>query len=195
VVDGEPIEIVAYDSRWPVRFSEEAARVSRALGDRVVAIEHVGSTAVAGLAAKAVIDVLAAVDDLDRWEELRPALRAEGYDHEPAGDMEGRSFFRRFDNGVRMAHLSLSALETRFWRDHVAFRDALRADPLLARRYAALKRRLAREVGHDRRAYTDGKDEFISTALRARGAAGGIARLKAPARPPRGRNRSSGGSS
>ena len=167
----EPVEIVAYDASWPARFSEEAARISRALGDRLLAIEHVGSTAVAGLAAKPVIDLLAAIDDLDDLQALRPALLTEGYEHQPAGDMDGRRFFRRFENGVRMAHLSLAEAGSRFWLDHLAFRDALRSDALLARRYAALKQRLAREVGHDRHAYTDGKDEFIAAALRRRGAA------------------------
>jgi GrpB-like predicted nucleotidyltransferase (UPF0157 family) len=161
----EPVVIVAYDASWPAKYSEEAARVSRALGERLLAIEHVGSTAVVGLAAKPVIDIVAAIDRLDSWEALTPALLAEGYAHQSAGDMDSRRFFRRFENGIRRSHLSLTEARSPFWVKHLAFRDALRSDPLLAERYAALKVRLARELGHDRRAYTDGKDEFVASVL------------------------------
>lgn len=133
----------------------------------MVAIEHVGSTAVPGLASKPVLDVDIAIRDLAAWAELVAPLRALGYEHQPAGDFEDRRFFRRFERGVRRAHVSLTELGSAYWCDHLRFRDALRADPRLAARYGDLKRRLAREVGHDRAAYTDGKDGFVREVLAA----------------------------
>ncbi len=133
----------------------------------MVAIEHVGSTAVPGLASKPVLDVDIAIRDLTAWAELVAPLRSLGYEHQPAGDFEDRRFFRRFERGVRRAHVSLTELGSAYWYDHLRFRDALRADPRLAARYGDLKRRLAREVGHDRAAYTDGKDGFVREVLAA----------------------------
>lgn len=168
MLGGEPVEIVAYDPEWPARFDAEAKRIREALGEHLVAIEHVGSTAVVGLEAKPVIDVAAAIGDLERWHGLVEPLRHAGYVHQPAGDFEGRRYFRRFEGGIRIAHLSLAEADSRFWREHLAFRDALRSDPPLARRYAALKRELAARHRRDRLAYTDAKTDFVRHALGAK---------------------------
>jgi GrpB-like predicted nucleotidyltransferase (UPF0157 family) len=156
------VVIVEYDLSWPDRFEAERGRIVDALGDLAVAVEHVGSTAVPGLAAKAIIDLAVALPSLDRADEAVSRLGALGYERRPAGDFTGRLFLARFVGGRRDAHLSLSTLETEFWRVHLLFRDRLREEPELAREYEALKRSLATRHRQDRQAYLEGKTDFVA---------------------------------
>ncbi|HEY6016553.1 MAG TPA: GrpB family protein [Gaiellaceae bacterium] len=161
----EPVVIVEYDPEWPVRFERERDRVAAALGDLVERIEHVGSTAVPGLAAKPVVDLDAVLRSVDDWERCVEPLAAAGYERWPQGDFGDRRFLRRYEDGVRVAHLSLLGAESLVLREHLALRDLLRGDPELARRYGELKRELAAEHGDDRIAYTDAKTAFVLEAL------------------------------
>lgn len=167
----EPVVIVEYDPDWPERFERERERVAAALGDAVERIEHVGSTAVPGLAAKPVLDLDAVLRDPDGWERCVEPLDAAGYEHWRRGDFGDRRFFRRFDDGVRVAHLSLVGPESLVLREHLALRDLLRGDRELARRYGELKRGLAATHSEDRLAYTEAKTAFVLEALRPGNAA------------------------
>lgn len=162
----EPVVIVEYDPEWPARFERERERVAAALGDLVERIEHVGSTAVPGLAAKPVIDLDAVLRDPGGWERCVEPLAAAGYEHWRPGDFGDRRFFRRYEDGVRVAHVSLLGPESLVLREHLALRDLLRGSPELARRYGELKRGLATEHCDDRIAYTDAKTAFVLEALR-----------------------------
>jgi histidine triad (HIT) family protein len=153
-----------YDSAWPGRFAALAARVQATLADVVLRIEHVGSTAVPGLVAKPVIDLDVVVSHENVPEAIR-RLSGLGYMHEGDGGIVGREAFRWPAGEVRH-HLYLLAESAEELRRHVAFRDALRADPGLRERYAALKRSLAAQFPDDRNAYTDGKTAFIVETLR-----------------------------
>jgi GrpB-like predicted nucleotidyltransferase (UPF0157 family) len=165
----EPIVIVDHDPRWVEAFQTERATILRALGEQALAIEHYGSTAVPGLAAKPIVDVMVALRDLDAAEEEVTALESAGYERRSTGDLDHprRLFLVRYEGGRRAAHIALVEPEGRYWREHIAFRDALRVDVDLAARYAELKRRLAARHGADRLAYTDGKTEFVAEALRS----------------------------
>lgn len=158
--------IVDYDLEWPQRFERERERVAAALGGGVERIEHVGSTAVPGLAAKPVVDLDAVLRRIDDWERCVEPLAAAGYEHWRPGDFGDRRFFRRYEDGVRVAHLSLVGPESLVLREHLALRDLLRGSPELARRYAELKRGLAAAHGDDRIAYTEAKTAFVLAALR-----------------------------
>ncbi len=171
----EPIVVVDYDPAWPEAFARERDRIAAALGELAFAIEHHGSTAVPGLAAKPIIDIMVAVQRLDDVSDHTARLVRAGYDRRPVGDIPGRLYFQRREEGRRHAHLSLAEQGSDFWLEHIAFRDALRADQELARRYAALKRELAARYRDDRLGYTDAKTEFIRSALAA--ARGRSARL------------------
>lgn len=161
----DDVVIVDYDPRWPDAFSRERARIEAALGELALAVEHHGSTAVPGLAAKPVLDVMVAVERVTAVHEHTRRLEAAGYERRPIGDLPGRLYFRRFEHGIRRVHLSLTELDCDYWREHLAFRDALRADPELAGRYVALKRELASRYPHDRIAYTEAKTDFIREVL------------------------------
>jgi GrpB-like predicted nucleotidyltransferase (UPF0157 family) len=161
----EPVSIVMadYDAGWPGRFAVHRERVRRALGPAALMIEHIGSTAVPGLAAKPIIDVLVAVADADDESHVAPALRAAGYElrvREP-----GHRLFRPPDRG---AHIHVWSLGDPEVARHLEFRDRLRDSPEDRRAYEALKRELARREWADMNHYADAKSPLIARIL-ARG--------------------------
>lgn len=171
-----PLRLVPYDPAWPARFASEAARLRAALGDVAVAIEHVGSTAVPGLAGKPVLDVAIAVASETAADACIAPLAASGYEYRgPHGDDPRRRYYVRDAGGVRVAQIHLYVLPAAAWDEKLAFRDALRADPAMAAAYAAEKRRVAEAVGWDKRAYSVAKGPFVQRVL---------ASLRAGERPP-----------
>jgi GrpB-like predicted nucleotidyltransferase (UPF0157 family) len=163
----DAVVVAEPDPRWPAMFEEEAARVSAAAGPLLVALHHVGSTAVAGLAAKPVIDLLGGVRTLADADALVPKIVAAGYAYHPEHEDElpRRRYFVRRAGGVRTHHLHVVETGSWFFEQHLAFRDLLRARPDLVREYAALKRDLAARFPSDRVAYTEGKSDFIARCL------------------------------
>jgi len=159
------VRIVPYDPAWPIRFEEERELLDAAIGEWTVAgIHHVGSTAVPGLAAKPVIDILAGVEDLASSRACFPALARIGYQHAPYRTDE-MHWFCKPNPSRRTHHLHLVPLDSQRFQDELAFRDHLRAEPERADEYAELKRRLATRFEHDREAYTDAKADFIRKVL------------------------------
>jgi GrpB-like predicted nucleotidyltransferase (UPF0157 family) len=160
----DPVLIQDYDSAWPDTFSKLAARIKAALGSLVVAVEHIGSTAVPGLPAKPIIDldvVLASPTDLPEAIRLLAAI---GYVHESDLGIAGREALRS-PPGPPHHHLYVLTAAASELRRHLAFRDALRADRDLRDRYAALKRSLAYSYKDDRKSYTQAKSAFINSIL------------------------------
>lgn len=159
------IEIVPWDPDWPRRFAAERDLVGAALARWLVGdVEHIGSTAVTGLAAKPVIDLMAPVASLAASADAIAALAAIGYLHYPY-KAEVMHWFCKPSPTVRTHHLHLVPYGSRLWHERLAFRDALRGDSRLRSEYAALKQHLAARVGHDREAYTEGKAGFIARVL------------------------------
>lgn len=159
------VRLVAYDPAWPALFAAEAARLTDALAARglPVRLEHMGSTAVPGLPAKPVLDLLGGHPQGAPLAAYVAALEEAGYVHRGEQGIPGRHFFRRGD--PRAYHLHLTTEGGAFWRDHLRFRDILRADDALRDAYAALKQGLAARHPRDREAYTDGKGPFVRAVL------------------------------
>lgn len=155
--------IVDYDPGWPVRFEEERRLIAQALSGLAVAIEHVGSTSVPGLAAKPVIDIMVAIRAFEDGERCVAPLEALRYEYRGDGGIPGRHYFRKGE--PRSHHMHMVVYGGEFWERHIAFRDLLRADRALADAYAALKRELAAQHGAGRIAYTEAKTPFIEAAL------------------------------
>jgi GrpB-like predicted nucleotidyltransferase (UPF0157 family) len=156
--------VVAWDPAWAQTFAAIQARVGDVLDDLAVGIEHVGSTAVAGLAAKPIIDVDVVVrreQDVPRAIELLATI---GYEH--LGDLGiiGRDAFRA-PAGAPAHHLYVCPASSAELRAHLIFRDALRRRPELAKAYEALKHALAAAYRNDRDSYAEGKSRFIASAL------------------------------
>jgi len=162
----ERIRLVEYDSSWPARFASHAARISAALGDEALRIEHIGSTAVPGLVAKATVDVLLVVANSANEPAYRPQLEATGYElriREPHWH-EHRLFSpRERDANVHVVSRGCSEIER--W---VSFRDVLRNDAKDRELYARTKRDLARRAWRDTDAYAEAKGEVIERII-ARG--------------------------
>jgi GrpB-like predicted nucleotidyltransferase (UPF0157 family) len=153
-----------YDPRWPERFEALRFRIAAVLGATAVTIEHVGSTAVPGLAAKPIIDVdvlLAPAGDLPL---VIAKLAFLGYRHQGDLGIAGREAFETLA-GDFPHHLYVCLPGNLEYQRHLAFRDHLRVHPLDAGLYASLKRRLATEFAHDRDAYTSGKSAFVAGIL------------------------------
>ena len=161
--EAEAVHVSEYDPRWPDRFRIFAERAKAALGGLAIAVEHVGSTAVPGLAAKPVIDLNLIVrpEDLPRAIEL---LRSLGYQHEGDRGVPGREAFR-WPPGEERHHLYVCDPESLALRRHLLFREHLRAHPATARAYADLKRALVQRHATDREAYQHGKAAFIEAVM------------------------------
>src|SRR4051794_34440804 len=161
----EPIRVVSADPVWPVRFREEQQALADAIGNWAPGgIHHVGSTAVAGLEAKPVIDILVGVRALVEARACFEPLAQLGYLYAPYR-VEEMHWFCKPHPSRRTHHLHLVPTGSQRFCDELAFREYLRADPAAAHEYGALKRRLAVEFEHDREGYTAAKTEFVRAAL------------------------------
>lgn len=176
----ERIEVVDYDPAWPALFETESARLAAYFPPGSIRrIEHVGSTAVPGLAAKPIIDILVGVDDFDFVvDSVAPAMERAGYDYflrPELGDDGSRYpwFIGRDASGARVSHIHVALIDDAPLWDRVIFRDHLRSHGDAALEYAKLKHELAARFSGDREAYTRAKTEFIAGATaRARASAG-----------------------
>lgn len=160
---GEPVELREHSPAWAPFAERWIADIRRALQPLEVRVEHVGSTAVPGLVAKPVVDLMVCVPDVDDEDAFRPGLESLGLvlrAREP-----GHRFFRPPAGHPRTVHVHVCEPGSEWERDWVVFRDRLRAHPELASEYAQLKRRLAAELGDDRTGYTEAKAAFIRSAI------------------------------
>jgi GrpB-like predicted nucleotidyltransferase (UPF0157 family) len=159
-----PAVVVAYDPRWPATFETLRDRADAALADVPHVTEHVGSTAVPGLAAKPIID-LDVVVPADAIGPAIRALQAAGWQHQGNLGINGREAFLP-PAGAIYHHLYVVVADSQPHRDHIDLRDFLRAHPAHAARYSDLKLHLAALLKTDRAAYSDGKAEMITDFLR-----------------------------
>ncbi len=161
------VAVVEYDPSWPARFAALASRAAAALARAPgvpARIEHVGSTAVPGLPAKPVIDLDVVVEPEDVPRAVA-RLAALGYVHEGDKGLPGREAFRPPPGDPRH-HLYVCTPDAPAYRDHVLFRDYLRARPDVAAEYAALKRVLAARHAGERDAYQAAKGAFVTAVTR-----------------------------
>lgn len=163
--EANDIEVVEYDPRWPAKFENLAARVSNIV-DGVIAVEHVGSTSVPGLAAKPIIDLIVVIASRAALPMMIAALERIGYRYEGDLGIAGREAFR-WPRGEDRHHLYVCDRESPELQRQLAFREYLRSEPEERDRYVQLKRQLAGRHRTDRAAYTSGKSEFIERALKS----------------------------
>lgn len=172
-----PVEIVPYDPAWPRLFEEERNSLRQMLSTWLAGpIEHIGSTAIPGLAAKPVIDIMAGVHSL---EASRPAIEAAAslnYCYFPY-QADRKHWFCKPSPAFRTHHLHLVPIDSREWTRPIAFRNYLRAHRAVATEYEVLKRSLAQQFRDDREAYTAAKHPFID-AITERALAAGYARAR-----------------
>ena len=160
------IHIADYSPTWPELFATEKAQLAPLLPEGTL-IEHIGSTAVPGLAAKPIIDIMIGLPGFALADALVPGIETLGYQYVSTfeSEMPYRRYFRKphvqHTDAARTHHLHMVEIGTDFWHRHLAFRDHLRANPERAAQYAALKRDLAGREWQDMNDYADAKTDFI----------------------------------
>ncbi len=165
----EEVAVVRYDPRWPSMFKEERNHLLACLPhDLIRRIEHYGSTAVPGLAAKPIVDILVEVTNLDETKQrIAPVLEAQNYDYfwRPSWGDDIPPFYawfiKRDKNGDRTHHIHMVEAHFEHW-DRLLFRDYLIEHPEVAREYSDLKLRLSHAHRGDRVSYTEAKRNFIT---------------------------------
>lgn len=165
-----PVQLLEYQDTWPRQFSSVAEEIRSAIAVPSAVIEHIGSTAVPGLCAKPVLDILVGVTSLAEAEAAVPALFAAGFEYRPeyALAIPDRRYFVRPPGRYLRVHLHAVVLGAALWKQHLQFRNHLREDAKLRESYSALKRELALAHAADKAAYTAAKAPFIQQVLLGR---------------------------
>lgn len=160
------VRVVPPDNEWPAAFAQERHRLCERIGHLVLDIQHVGSTAVPGLAAKPIIDIAVAVASLVDVQRCRPLLIELGYlDRGDRGREGGYVFVKERAPEVRTHHFHMVTIDDPQWASYLLFRDRLRTDAVLREEYTSLKRKLQERFACDRQGYTAAKDAFIHRVL------------------------------
>ena len=162
-----PILVVDYDRQWPILFEQEKQRIIAGLINRLLMVEHIGSTAVPGLAAKPVIDIGVGIRSFADSPALIPCIERLGYVYEPTLEqlLPERRFFWKGTPTVHTYYLHLAEVDNPVLRRPLQFRDYLRKHPGTAAEYGALKEELAKRCGQDIEAYVSGKTEFVENVM------------------------------
>ena len=162
------VMVIPYQTHWPAVFATEQASILAALGTTALALHHIGSTAVPGLAAKPIIDLLLEVTDLSEFDTKAAALASLGYIAKGENGISGRRYFYRNTapgSNQRSHHLHVFVRGAPQVGQHLTLRDYLRQNPGAAAEYSALKQRLARQFPSDTHSYQAGKDHFVTQLL------------------------------
>jgi GrpB-like predicted nucleotidyltransferase (UPF0157 family) len=159
------VKLVAHDPKWTECFRNEKELLSRILAEKVLDIRHIGSTSIAGIPAKPILDIMAAVKTLSDVEVFTQDLNKIGYEDKGDGGVAERRFFVKGTEAKRTHHLNFCEMNSFFWRSHLAFCEYLGRHPETVREYSTLKRGLADRFPNDRAAYTAGKEEFVRSVL------------------------------
>jgi GrpB-like predicted nucleotidyltransferase (UPF0157 family) len=168
---GRHIELLPYSPLWPRLFAREAQRILEACPAVIVAVEHIGSTAVPGLPAKPILDLMPGLAvHADGLRAIVP-LQQLGYEYRGENGIPGRYYFDLCREQRVVVHAHTYEIGTWNWRRHLLFRDYLRAHPAVAAEYAALKQELALRYRNDRVAYTEAKGAFINEVVARAGQA------------------------
>lgn len=155
------VRVAEHNPRWAEEYEKERRRLQGNLGGALTDVAHIGSTAVPGLAAKPIIDIIAAVDDLSVYKQLIKPLTFLGYEYMPERVFDDRVFFPKGPRSSRTHHLSLVLRDSPGWIGPIAFRDYLRSNLHARHEYQSLKLKLAAQYPFDRSLYTAAKTDLI----------------------------------
>jgi GrpB-like predicted nucleotidyltransferase (UPF0157 family) len=167
-LERDTVRLAPYEPEWARLYEAERARLQAAVGEHVLDIQHVGSTAIPGIVAKPILDIAAAVRSFEAAFVCIEPIVALGYEYYGENGIPRRHYFVRRDpvSGQTIIHLHMNELGGPDWENQILFRDYMLAHPGTAAQYTALKRDLAAQYPHDREAYTDAKAPFIEHVLR-----------------------------
>jgi GrpB-like predicted nucleotidyltransferase (UPF0157 family) len=159
------ITIEGYNPNWSKQFENEKGKLKEILSDKVISIEHIGSTSVEGLGAKPILDIAIGINDLEIVNEFIEPLKQLGYEFVYHKEFPERRFFRKEKWRAGTHHLHFYQFEGEHWNNQILFRNYLRNNPDVLIEYNQLKIDLARNYRFDREAYTENKAPFIQKVL------------------------------
>lgn len=163
------VNLVRHSDNWIELFHKEKDLLEEIIGDKIKDVQQFGSTAINGIEAKPIIDILVGVESLKDVEEFNKGkLREAGYYHLSRVQIDGKVVFAKFNDLVRLTKthiLHVVEYEGDWWKEHILFRDYLNEHPSVAKEYESLKKSLAVKYPNDERSYTDEKKVFVDTIL------------------------------
>ena len=160
------VRLETYNPVWHEIFEAEKSALRQILGDKFIAVEHVGSTAIPGIKAKPILDLMVAIHNLDEWEWIKEPLAKLGYEFRRDNRKEqGHILFVKGPEENRTHYLKVAELDSDFWKEHIFFRDYLLRNPKYIAEYQRVKGQLLFEHKGNRELYTKGKEEFIRKIL------------------------------
>jgi GrpB-like predicted nucleotidyltransferase (UPF0157 family) len=159
-------DLTPYQYGWIDLFNQEADRIMTAIGDKVLQIEHIGSTSIPGMAAKPVIDIMVAIERLALSSDIILPLDAIGYCYHPVDTVPGRMFFaRELLPDIRTHHLNLAPKSSEFWENQLLFRDYLREHEPEAAEYIQLKKDFSEYYARTGHLDREWKSEFVANVF------------------------------
>ncbi|MUK87897.1 GrpB family protein [Ornithinibacillus sp. L9] len=159
------VRLCSYDPNWEKQYEYERRRILDVIGNYAVRIEHIGSTAIKGLEAKPIIDIMVGIHDLEIVPNLVRPLSVIEFEYVHKPEFKDRRFFRKGLWGQGTCHLHICKINSKEWKEKILFRDYLRLHPQIAEEYATLKKSLATTYKLDRQAYTKKKEPFIKAII------------------------------
>lgn len=161
------VKLLPHNPIWLQLFEEEKARLLQALGDKIIDIQHIGSTSIPGIVAKPIIDISVGIKSMKNSHQFIPLLEALGYEYRPNfGGPNIQLMFVKGEEKSRTHYLHLMKYNGQIWQDDILFREFLRRNPKRAKEYANLKQELAKQFADDRTRYTASKADFIKETLK-----------------------------
>lgn len=155
------VEVVPYKQEWQERFESESVKLKKVFGEEVITIHHIGSTAISGMPAKPIIDILLEVKDTEMVDKLNEKMEQIGYKVRGENGIVGRRYFQKEESGIRTYHVHVFQNGSLEIEKHLNFRDYLRSHPKVAQTYGKLKEELAEKYPEDIESYMQGKNNFI----------------------------------
>ncbi len=160
--DSRTVEVIPHNPTWRITFIEDSKQIALAMGENVVTIHHIGSTAIPSIYAKPIIDFLIEVKDIAKVDDQNLAMAVLGYEAMGEFGIRDRRFFlKNSAAGKRTHHLHTFEAKSPEIKRHLAFRDYIIAHPEVAQKYSELKRELAKKYPEDIQGYMKGKNGFI----------------------------------
>jgi len=158
--DKRRVGVVSYNPNWKEMYKEESEKIKNILNDIIIDIHHIGSTAIPGIKAKPVIDILVEVKDIEGVDQYNHKMRELGYEVMGEYGIPKRRFFRKGEN-KRTHHIHIFQVGNEEIGRHINFKEYLIACPDKAREYSKLKEKLVNKYTYDVKNYTNGKSDFI----------------------------------
>jgi len=158
--DKRRVEVVSYSPNWKDMYKEESEKIKNVLSDIIIDIHHIGSTAIPGIKAKPVIDILVEVKDIERVDQYNHKMKELGYEAMGEYGIPKRRFFRKGGNN-RTHHIHIFQVGNEEIERHINFKEYLIAHPDKAREYSKLKEKLVNKYTYDVENYTNSKSDFI----------------------------------